>query len=163
MHCAAGATGEALSLMLRPGNAAADSISGHTEVLDAAVEAMGGDFAAGHREGDDPSLVKAQLRVRVDSAGCTEFLHECRARDIGFSVTARRNTDVRAAVLKAADMTELWEPALKAQHDIGSGETGSGDTGSETGTGDRQRRPAPAARPAARPASLGNVSLRWPI
>ena len=114
--------------MLRPGNAAANSIGDHTAVLDAAVEAMGADFAAGHREGDDPGLVRVQLRVRADSAGCTKFVHECRKRGIGFSVVARRNTDVQAAVSRAADMAELWQPALKAQNKTGSSssETGKG-------------------------------------
>ena len=61
MYCSADVAGEVLGLVLRPGNAAADSISGHAAVLDAAVGAMGADFAAGHREGDDPGLVKTLL------------------------------------------------------------------------------------------------------
>ena len=104
-----------MSVKFRPGNAAANSIADHVEVLDAAVEALGGDFAVGHRKGDDPGLVKTPLRVRADSAGCTQFLKACRERNIGFSVVARRNAGVQAAVFKAAGMPELWKPALPAR------------------------------------------------
>ena len=61
-------------MKFRPGNAAVHSIADHVEVLDAAVEALGGDFAVGHREGDDPGLVKTPLRVRVDLCGVHAIL-----------------------------------------------------------------------------------------
>ena len=49
-------TGEVLSVKSRPGNAAANSVADHTEVLDGAVEALGAEYAAGHRRGDDPGI-----------------------------------------------------------------------------------------------------------
>ena len=59
--------------------------------------------------------------MRTDSAGCTEFLLECRERNIGFSVVARRNAGVQSAVFKASGMPELWQPALPARNNEDSG------------------------------------------
>ena len=138
LYCTADITGEVLSVKLRPGNAAANSITDHAEVLDAAVEALGAEYAAGHRRGDDPGLVRVALRVRADSAGCTDFVWECRERSIGFSVVARRNAGVESAVFEASGMPELWEPALPAQNSTttsttttSSGSSGGGGGGDE--------------------------------
>ena len=50
------ADGEPLWAKLRPGNAAANDIADHIEVLDAAVSVLPAADAAGHREGDDAAL-----------------------------------------------------------------------------------------------------------
>jgi len=85
MFCFADATGEALAAFLRPGNAGANTVADHISVLDSALDQLPRDIAHGHRVGDDPALVRRQVIVRADSAGCTEgFLAACRARNIGF-------------------------------------------------------------------------------
>jgi hypothetical protein len=90
MFCFADATGEALSGLLRPGNAGANTVADHLLVLDAAVAQLPAAIALGHHVGDDESLVARELVVRTDSAGCTQgFVWGCRARNIGFFVVAR--------------------------------------------------------------------------
>lgn len=64
--------------------------------------------AVGHRPGDDPELVGRAVRVRTDSAGCTEFVHHCRARNVGFAVVARSNATVHAAISRALADEGRW-------------------------------------------------------
>ncbi len=52
------ADGEPLSVMLRAGNAAADSVCGHIAVLDAAVDQLAAAVAAGRRDGDDATRAR---------------------------------------------------------------------------------------------------------
>ena len=113
MFCFADATGEVLSGVLRPGNAGANTVSDHLEVLDQAIAQLPATIAAGHRSGDDATTTKRTVVVRADSAGCTEgFLAGCRARNVSFFVTARSNPQVTAAVLDAIGVETVWEPAL---------------------------------------------------
>ena len=113
MFCFADATGEALSGTLRAGNAGANTVADHVEVLDAAIAQLPAPVAVGHRRGDDPALVSRQVVVRADSAGCTEgFLGACRDRNVGFFVTARRNAQVEAAIFDAVGIEEVWLPAV---------------------------------------------------
>ncbi|HSH58037.1 MAG TPA: transposase [Acidimicrobiales bacterium] len=91
IYCFADATGEALAVRLRPSNAGANNIADHLGVLDAAIAQLPEKIALGHRRGDDPSLVRRGLQVRVDSAGCSDFVWHARARSIGFAVVARSN------------------------------------------------------------------------
>jgi len=112
MFCFAESTGETLAALLRPGNAGANTVADHLVVLDAAVAQLPGEVAAGHRSGDDLDLVERTLVVRADSAGCTEgFLSACRARNIGFFVSARSNAQVSAAIFDAIGVEEVWLPA----------------------------------------------------
>lgn len=114
MFCFADATGEALSGLLRPGNAGANTIADHVCVLDAAVIQLPEAVAAGHRAGDDASLVKRPLVVRTDSAGCTQgFVWAARARNVGFFVVARSNAQVHSAIFDTVGLDEFWEPALR--------------------------------------------------
>ena len=69
-NCFADATGEALGVLLRPGNAGADNIADHVTVLDQAIAASPAEIAAGHRLGDDPSLVRHPPR-RTPAATAT--------------------------------------------------------------------------------------------
>jgi hypothetical protein len=115
IYCTADATGETLGVTLRPGNAAANNIADHVKVLDQAIGAMPEQVAVGHREGDGADLVERRVRVRTDSAGCTAFVHHCRQRNIGFSVVARRNASVHAAISRVAYDGDAWTPAL-TQH-----------------------------------------------
>ncbi|MGA2931809.1 MAG: IS1380 family transposase [Acidimicrobiales bacterium] len=113
MFCFADATGETLAGALRPGNAGANTVADHVDVLDGAVDQLPGEIALGHRRGDDPSVVQREVVVRADSAGCTEgFLSACRERNIGFYVTVRSNAQVTGAILAAAGLDGVWQQAL---------------------------------------------------
>lgn len=106
------ADGEPLWVKLRPGNAAANDISDHLEVIDAAVGMLPAADAAGHREGDDCGLARRPLVARIDSAGCSATLAAgLRDRNIGFMVTARSTHQIAAAVAKSLADPGLWAPA----------------------------------------------------
>jgi hypothetical protein len=112
MFCFADATGEALAAVLRPGNATANDIADQLTVLDAAVAQLPARIAVGHQPGDDPGLVRRPVEVRADSAGCSARLaSEFRARNITFSVVARTNPQVKAAISRAIDDESRWSPA----------------------------------------------------
>jgi len=117
--CFADATGEALSAMLRPGNAGANTVADHLDVLDAAVVQLPAEIAAGHRRGDDTGLVKRTVQIRADSAGCTfGFVHGCRARNIGFAVVARSNPSIHAALSRINTVDDhRWQPAQRCSGD----------------------------------------------
>ncbi len=113
IFCFADATGETLAALLRPGNAGANTVADHEIVLDQAIAQLPERIAEGHRVGEDPGLVEHDVVVRADAAGCTEgFLTACRARNVGFFVTARRNAQVQAAIYDAEGVEEVWLPAL---------------------------------------------------
>lgn len=90
----------------------ANNIADHVEVLDQAIAGLPEPIAVGHRSGDDPDLVQRRVRVRTDSAGCTRFVHRCRQRNVGFSVVARRNASVHAAISRIRHDDAAWRPAL---------------------------------------------------
>ena len=123
MFCFADATGEALSGLLRPGNAGANTVADHVRVLDVAVAQLPAPIALGHHVGDDGSLVARELVVRADSAGCTHgFVWACRTRNIGFFVVARSNAQVHAAIFDTVGLDQIWEPAV---HQDGSPREGA--------------------------------------
>lgn len=87
-------TDEALSGMLRPGNAGAGTAADHVAVLDQALEQL-----PVKTKTQDPEHGEWML-ARSDSAGCThEFLDALRARAIEFSVGFTMTEDVREAIL----------------------------------------------------------------
>jgi hypothetical protein len=113
MFCFSDATGETLAALLRPGNAGANTVADHLSVLDGAIGQLPSDIASGHHLGEDADLVKRRVIVRADSAGCTQgFLSACRARNVGFFVSARSNAQVTAAIFDAIGIEEVWLPAL---------------------------------------------------
>ncbi len=119
MFCFADQTGETLAALLRPGNAGANTVADHVTVLDAALAQLPGVIASGHRDGDNPGLVTRDVVVRADSAGCTEgFLAACRARNVGFFVSARSNAQVTAAIMDAIGIEEVWLPALAQDGEV---------------------------------------------
>ena len=104
--------GEPLSVRLRPGNAAANSISDHIEVLDAAIEQLPEAVAAGHRDRDE-AQAQRQVQMRVDAAGCSvQIADACRARSVVFFMTARSNDEVTAAIDHNRFDADTWQPAL---------------------------------------------------
>jgi hypothetical protein len=114
MFCFADVSGEALSGLLRAGNAGANTVADHVSVLDAAVAQLPAEIALGHGAGDDGALVVRPLVVRTDSAGCTHgFVWAARARNIGFFVVARSNAQVHAAIFDTVGLEEIWEPAVQ--------------------------------------------------
>ncbi len=113
MFCFADATGETLAGLLRPGNAGANTVADHVTVLDQAIGQLPAAVARGHHPSDDAAMVERDLVVRADSAGCTEgFLTACRARNVGFYVTARSNAQITEAIFDAESITQVWLPAL---------------------------------------------------
>jgi len=117
IYCFADATGETLGVTLRPGNAGANTIADHVGVLDQAIGQLPGEIAEGHRDGDDPELVRRSLQVRCDSAGCTDFVWHCRDRNIGFAVVARSNANIHAAISRIATDESQWRPAVRQDGD----------------------------------------------
>src|SRR5918996_6106771 len=117
IYCFADATGETLAVRLRPGNAGANNIADHVAVLDAAIAQLPDQIAVGHRAGDDGSLVRRAIQVRVDSAGCTDFVWRCRERNVGFAVVARSNASIHAAISRVAFDDDAWQSALRQDGD----------------------------------------------
>lgn len=119
MFCFADATGEALAAMLRPGNAGSNTVADHLAVLDQAIAQLPAEIAVGHRAGDEPDLTRRRIRVRTDSAGCTNgFVTGCRARNIGFSVVARTNSSIHAAISRIQRVDDpRWQPARRRTGD----------------------------------------------
>ena len=111
--CFADATGEALSGMLRPGNATANDTADLLTVIDDAICQLPADIAAGHGESDDNKLARRRVVVRSDSAGGTKaFTTGLRARNIGFAVVARSQDTLTAAIAVANEDPDRWEPAV---------------------------------------------------
>ncbi len=115
MYAFADHTGECLAHKLRSGNAAANNVGDHVEVLDAAIDALPADIAKGHRLGDPPEMVECAVRVRTDSAGATKFVSHCAARNIAFSVVARSNDAIHMAISRSRSDRTRWEPAINQQ------------------------------------------------
>jgi hypothetical protein len=112
MFCFADATGEALSALLRPGNAGANTVADNLGVLDEAVAALPEQIAVGHRPGDDPEMVRRPIVARADAAGTTYgFVWGCYERDIGFAVTARSNAQIHEAISKIVEDKARWRRA----------------------------------------------------
>jgi hypothetical protein len=118
MFCFADATGEALSSMLRPGNATANTIADHVTLLDEAIAQLPVAIAKGHRSADvDP--VERAIVVRADSAGCTTgFLSACRARNVSFCVSARTNAQLVSAIHETSVIEGLWHQAVTTNGEL---------------------------------------------
>lgn len=103
LFCFLDATGEALSGLLRPGNAGSNTTADHITVLDHALAQV----PDAHRYG-------TPILIRSDSAGCTQGLlaHIRGLREHGvdarYSVGVAITQDVRQAILQATD----WVPAV---------------------------------------------------
>jgi hypothetical protein len=119
MFCFADATGEALSGVLRPGNAGANTVADHVTVLDDAIGQLPKEISAGHGHRDAAELVRRPVIVRADSAGCTTgFLVACRERNVGFFVTARSNAQLHQAISDAENVEGVWLEAVTKDGEI---------------------------------------------
>jgi len=93
------ATGEALAGLLRPGNAAPNTVKDHLVVLDQALFQLP----------VDPT--EQDVIVRADSAGLTHgFLDHCRERQVRFIVGHDLTRSLARALVTVPD--ERWIPAL---------------------------------------------------
>lgn len=114
MLCFCDNTAEALSGLLRPGNAGANNAADHLQVLDESIAQLPECVGVGHKAGDDPALVRREMIARADSAGASyDFVWGCRNRNIGFSVVARSNAQIYGAISKIADDESRWRPAKR--------------------------------------------------
>ena len=122
MLCFDDTTGDVMAAVLRPGNAAANSIADHLTVLDAAIGQLPAVDQAGHHPGDPADEVVRAVQIRTDSAGCTHgFVDGCRARNVGFAVVARTNTQIHTAISRidpTGTRTGRWTKAIRASGDI---------------------------------------------
>ena len=109
MFCFADATGEALSGLLRPGNAGANKADDHVTLTDAALAQLPEHVQAGHHEGDDRSLVRRQVVMRTDSAGSSAgFVRALQRRNISFMTVAATNADIASAIMDAEGVDDAW-------------------------------------------------------
>lgn len=113
LYCFADVTGECLAVRLRPGNAGANTVVDQVGVLDAAIDGLPADIAAGHHVGDDAALVRRDVQVRGDSAAGRTFALACRSRNVGFAVVARSNEQIHAAISRVAYDSAAWAPAVR--------------------------------------------------
>jgi hypothetical protein len=99
--------GEALAIMLRPGNAGANTAADHVTVLDQALEQLPADVS--DREREQP----VEILARADAAGATHvFASALRDRRIRFSLGYYVTESVGQAALALDD--DAWRPALNA-------------------------------------------------
>ncbi len=93
-------TGEALSGILRPGNAGSNTAADHIETVDLALAQL-------------PSAARDQpILMRADTGGAThELTDHLRQRGVGFSISLPADERVRAAVL--AVPPGAWQPAIE--------------------------------------------------
>jgi Transposase DDE domain group 1 len=96
----AGAGGEALAIMLRPGNAGSNTAAEHTEVTGLALSQL-------------PRRARRRVLIRTDSGGGThEFLAWLAGRRLHYSVGMTITDDMQDAILMLPD--RIWEPAYDA-------------------------------------------------
>ena len=113
MFCFSDLTGEALSSVLRAGNAGANTVADHVTVLDRAIDQLPSRIAKGHRAGDEAALTSRQVIVRADSAGCTTgFLTSCRERNVSFFVAVRANAQLESAIHETSVIDSMWTPSV---------------------------------------------------
>ena len=111
MFCFLDATGEALSGILRPGNATANSAADQLAVVDMAIDQLPEDYRSGHRPGEDPEAVRHRVLVRADTAGAVApFVAGLVERNVEFSVYARVNDTLHRAIQAVADTA--WRSAI---------------------------------------------------
>ena len=110
------AGGEALSGLLRPGNAGSNTAADHVIVLEQALKQLP---AAYRPNPADPA--GQQVLVRSDSAGATHaFATACRDAGVGFSFGYAVDARVRDAV-EILNRNDSWYPAIESDGGIRDG------------------------------------------
>jgi hypothetical protein len=100
LHAYADETREALAVVLRPGNAGANTAADHVEVLDRALEQI-----------PQEHVEQIEILVRADRAGATHELADyCRDARLRFSFGYDLTEQVRAAILQLP--ADAWVAAL---------------------------------------------------
>jgi hypothetical protein len=108
-------SGEALSGMVRRGNAGSNTAADHIEVLDMALASLPEAARPRPHQPDSPGLV-----IRADSAGATyAFASACRDRGVGFSFGFPISEDIRQAI--GAVGGAGWVDAVEADDEIRAG------------------------------------------
>jgi len=93
-------TREALSMILRPGNAGSNTAADHKTVIDLALAQIPGELIEG-----------IEILIRADSAGAThETADHCHDANLRFSFGYELTETVRGAILQTLD--DAWVPAL---------------------------------------------------
>jgi hypothetical protein len=93
-------TREALAMLLRPGNAGANTAADHITVIDRSLAQIPAD-----------QVEAIEILIRADSAGAThQTADHCRRADLRFSFGYELTEPVRAAILATPD--DVWIPAL---------------------------------------------------
>jgi hypothetical protein len=120
MCCYLDETGEALSGILRPGNATANDVADHAAVLDEALAQLPGEYREGHYPGDVEEDVVHRILVRTDSAGASlGFLRALRFRNLDYSLGLHIDQRVRDAILMVDE--DEWLPAREADGSVRDG------------------------------------------
>ena len=110
------AGGEALTGLLRPGNAGSNTAADHVTVLGWALDSL----PAGYRP-DPDDAGGPKVLVRCDSAGATHsFAQACRAAGVGFSFGYGVDARVQAAV-ETLNEGDGWYPAIETSGGIPEG------------------------------------------
>src|SRR5258707_8369203 len=110
------AGGEALSGLLRPGNAGSNTAADHVTVLEQALKQLPAAYCPNP---DDPA--GQQILVRSDSAGATHaFATACREAGVGFSFGYPVDARVRDAV-EILNRNDSWYPAIESDGGIRDG------------------------------------------
>ncbi len=112
IYCFSDLSGECLSVLLRPGNAGANTVADHVQVLDEAIAVLPEHIRVGHREGDNENTVRREIRVRADSAAGPTFAKKCRERRVGFSFVARKTGPIQEAINLIDVDDPRWKPAV---------------------------------------------------
>jgi hypothetical protein len=103
----AGAAGEALAIMLRPGNAGSNTASEHIEAARLALAQL-------------PRRLRRRVLIRTDSGGGThDFLAWLAGRRLHYSVGMAITEDIAEAILALPD--RIWEPAYDAEGQVRPG------------------------------------------
>lgn len=107
----AGAGGEPLPGLLRPGNAGANTAADHKEVLARALRSI---------PGIDPTRPGKRVLVRTDGAGAThKFLQHLHRKRVQYSIGFTLTPALAALVDELPD--QAWQPALTSGGDIREG------------------------------------------
>ena len=100
LSCYLDETGEPLAAVLRPGNAGSNTAEDHSQVLELALAQL------------PVEDLDREILVRADIGGCThEFIDDCRAANIRFSVGYEVDERVREQVVKVRD--SQWGHAIE--------------------------------------------------